>query len=319
MTTQIDQPAPLSKIVRIRVKRSPEPPAPAPEPTAPLPSQCDSSAEKSMFPVCKIKRIRIKFSPPTSEPATAPPSQFDAPTPEPTTPACNIKRTRIKFSPPPTETAPATPPPSPKRKRADSPDRPSKKQRVEAPKSPTPLPVEPLDEDITDEERSLRIAEAEVLFPKYMSAVDYRQSDRAKRATSGQKSPLLYLPSSEYNGWRPDLDCSPSALGQSDRRSKVTKWFEKDFARKFAPPLFKSIPLPLDKKYLKEWQERHLPTPAPSPMHLEAGPLRYLVENFTPTKGQSHFREQADLGREVDSAWYSPRELLAAKALLQFS
>jgi hypothetical protein len=140
---------------------------------------------------------------------------------------------------------------------------------VEPPESPQALPIEPMAEEITEEERSLRIAEAEVLFPNYMSAVDYRQGNRAKRSKPGPKSPLLYLP--------------------------------------------------LDKKYLKECQEKHFPHPAASPMVPESGPVRHLVEHFTPTKGQSYFMEQADLGREVDSAWYSPRELLAAKALLQFS
>ena len=87
--------------------------------------------------------------------------------------------------------------------------------------------VGPSEESISDEERNLRIAEAEVLFPKYMAD---RNSKRVKvnADSTRNKLPLLtFLSSSEYTTkWEDYYQCSPS-LGTKSR-SKVLRFFESD-------------------------------------------------------------------------------------------
>jgi hypothetical protein len=121
------------------------------------------------------------------------------------------------------------------------------------------------------------------------------------------------------------------ALECPAQRNKVSKWFEKDFARKYVPPAPKTNVLPLSKVYLQEWQEKYFPLPAepkvefPIDMDLvdedemDEEPLPERVEHFTPTPGRSHFMKEFDVGMEVDSGLYSPQEISAAEALLELS
>src|SRR5271156_3414551 len=106
-----------------------------------------------------------------------------------------------------------------------SPTRARKRKASDAKRESTP--VTPQGDLLTEEERNLRMAEATILFPKYMAG---QNSKRVKHNSDSRRSkqPLLtYLPTSEYTTkWETYYQCPPSMDSKS--RSKLCKFFESD-------------------------------------------------------------------------------------------
>jgi len=104
-----------------------------------------------------------------------------------------------------------------------------KRKRIAGKTTPPRTPVEPPGEKLTDEERALRIAEAEILFPKFMASVNSRLCGaKCSGPSNDDRSPLLYLPSKEYDKWNRYCQCSPSALTNPLQRSEIDKYFVRD-------------------------------------------------------------------------------------------
>ena len=102
----------------------------------------------------------------------------------------------------------------------------SRKRKASDPKRES-TPVTPPGDHLNEQERHLRMAEATILFPKYMAC---QNSKRVKLNADSKRSkaPLLtYLPTSEYTTkWETYYQCPPSMDTKS--QSKVCKFFESD-------------------------------------------------------------------------------------------
>jgi hypothetical protein len=137
--------------------------------------------------------------------------------------------------------------------------------------------VEPPGENPTDEERALRIAEAEILFAQYMASMN---SARCKRTKSTGRSehgryPLLYLPSKSYENWDGYYQCSPHALEDISQKSRIGQLFGQD-CREPGQPVAKYGPNPIEldsRHYDQEWNQRVNSLSAPVMESLEYGSL----------------------------------------------
>jgi len=131
-----------------------------------------------------------------------------------------------------------------------------KRQRVSGKTSPPRTPIEPREENLTDEEQALRIAEAKILFPKYMAS--FNSKPYGGNGSNCAQSPLLYLPSNEYGKWNHYCHCSPSALSNPARKSEIDEYFARD-CRKPGGTLatYGPNPIELDPRYYdQEWNQR---------------------------------------------------------------
>ena len=124
---------------------------------------------------------------------------------------------------------------------------------------PSPAVV-PVGDFISNEERDLRIAEASILFPKYM------QKHSAKRArgllvSEKRKSgvpQLPYLPSAEYvTQWEPDdYECAPQM--DQNKLDRALHFFRQDCQHP-GKPVAESMPNPFEydpECYDLEWNQR---------------------------------------------------------------
>lgn len=104
--------------------------------------------------------------------------------------------------------------------------------------------IDPPDETLTPEERSLRIAEASILFPKYMSSYNAKRVKLPRADTRRQQSGtterrLLFLPSTEYTGaWHQYYHCPPTS--DEKTRNKVLRYFDLD-CRNPGTPIAKNV------------------------------------------------------------------------------
>ena len=102
----------------------------------------------------------------------------------------------------------------------------SRKRKASDPKCQSTLGIAPGD-GLSDDERNLRMAEASILFPKYMAC---QNSKRVKLNTDSKRSkqpPLTFLPNSEYTSkWDAYYRCLPSMDVKS--KTKICKFFESD-------------------------------------------------------------------------------------------
>ena len=80
---------------------------------------------------------------------------------------------------------------------------------------------------LSDEERNLRMAEASILFPKYMACQNSKRVKLNGDARRGKLPPLTYLPDAEYTTkWETYYQCSP--LIDVKSKSRICKFFESD-------------------------------------------------------------------------------------------
>jgi len=102
----------------------------------------------------------------------------------------------------------------------------TRKRKVSDPKRES-TPVTPPGDLLTEEERNLRMAEATILFPKYMACQNSKRVKHNSNARRSKQPLLTYLPSSEYTTkWDMYYQCPPSMDSKS--RTKVCKFFESD-------------------------------------------------------------------------------------------
>ena len=122
--------------------------------------------------------------------------------------------------------------------------------------------IDPPGESLTQKERDLRIAEANVLFPKYMATHNAKRvkvNTDTKRQPGTSAKPLLYLPTSEYSNWHPYYQCSPTV--DIKTRTKVLRFFELD-CRNPGSPIARNCPneKEMDPLYYDlEWNQRIAP------------------------------------------------------------
>lgn len=122
--------------------------------------------------------------------------------------------------------------------------------------------IDPPGESLTQKERDLRIAEANVLFPKYMATHNAKRvkvNTDTKRQPGAPAKPLLYLPTSEYSNWHPYYQCS--AIVDIKTRTKVLRFFELD-CRNPGSPIARNCPneKEMDPLYYDlEWNQRIAP------------------------------------------------------------
>jgi hypothetical protein len=120
-----------------------------------------------------------------------------------------------------------------------------------------PTYIDPPGQTLTEEERNLRIDEANILFPKYMAK---HNAKRAKQAESKRQSsnPLLFLPNSEYHTlWDPDINrCQPNL--SIKEREKTVSYFKAD-CRNPGEPIARNIPCEMESNplyYDLEWNQK---------------------------------------------------------------
>lgn len=105
--------------------------------------------------------------------------------------------------------------------------------------------IDPPDETLSAGERSLRIAEASVLFPEYMASynakrVKLQHTDTKRQQSSTAERQLLFLPSTEYTStWHSYYHCSPTIDEKS--RVKALRYFDLD-CRNPGTPIAKNAP-----------------------------------------------------------------------------
>lgn len=199
--------------------------------------------------------------------------------------------------------------------------RPRKRKAIEMTHE-EPCPIDPPGEHLTREERDLRIAEASILFPKYMALqnakrVKLNTNNKCQSGTS--ENPYLYLPSSEYSDtWNPQhYHCAPSA--DAKKGSKVHRYFELD-CRKPGQPMARNAPYEMEMNplfYDLEWNQSIAPRRPEFISPPEKGTLDYILssKNVNNPEDRVHMdsfvltlrREMGEDYFDINSLRYYPR------------
>jgi hypothetical protein len=161
--------------------------------------------------------------------------------------------------------------------------RPKKRKAIEITRE-EPTPIDPPGELLTQEERDLRIAEASILFPKYMASQNAKRvklnADNKSQSGTLEKGPLLYLPTSEYsNSWHPYYRCSPTSDPKTE--TKVNRYFEMD-CRNPGQPIARNFPNEIEMNplyYDLEWNQRISPIRPDFITPPERGTLPYVFSS----------------------------------------
>jgi hypothetical protein len=135
--------------------------------------------------------------------------------------------------------------------------------------------------EISPAERDLRIAEADILFPKYTERYNQKRAKgRSSKRDGNSESSRLYLPDSEYQTkWEPEILKSAPSLIPAEN-PKLVQYFQRD-CRNLGAPLAKYGPNETENDplfYDLEWNQRLAPLQQvfldpPAPRSLDDQPI----------------------------------------------
>ena len=192
----------------------------------------------------------------------------------------------------------------------------SAKRKAEATSTHTPAVAETEGEYISPEEKELRVAEANILFPKYMDRYKTKRTKSScpRRQSGDQK--LSYLPSEEYAvPWEPEVyECAPSM--EKRKLTRTLEYFQQD-CRKPGSSLAKNGPNPIESDplyYDLEWNQRWNPLEPELKIPPQKGSLAVFPSLSTrkvpnPLHRSAYDSFVLELKKEMGTRYIDPQEL----------